>query len=152
MSPDELVELLNRKIPVRGLGGSRNEPAGPIGESGHESEPRAALLRGLRDGEHLLGKEQIADGVGDVNDLQAAAGRKQSFEREAKIERGVPGGNAAGEDAAHGKGGVKAIGISLDEAGGDHAAERMAPRDGAFWRANQLVEKIEHRDLIGESF
>ena len=28
----------------------------------------------------------------------------------------------------------------------------MAPRDGAFWRANQLVEKIEHRDLIGESF
>ena len=69
---------------------------------------------------------------------------EQGFEREAKIEGGVPRGDSAGEDSTHGKSGVKTARIALDEPGSDHSAQRMSPRDGAFRRADQLIEKIEH--------
>ena len=68
---------------------------------------------------------------------------EQGFEREAEIEGGVPRGDSAGEDSTHGKSGVKTAGIALDEPGSDHSAQRMSPRDGAFRRANQLIEEIE---------
>jgi len=106
----------------------------------------------LRECEHPFGEREIADGVSDVDKLQAAAGRDQRFEREGEIEGGVPGGNAARQDAAHGKRRVKPVGVTLDEACGDDAAKGMAPGDGVRGRTNQLLENIEHGNLVMESF
>src|SRR5437763_4456526 len=83
-----------------------------------------------------------------MHDLKDDVRCEQGFEREAEIERRVPRGDSAGEDSTHGKSGVKTAGIALDEPGSDHSAQRVSPRDGAFRRANQLIEKIEHGDLI----
>ena len=49
--------------------------------------------------------------------------REQGLESEGRVKPGVPGGDAAGEHAAHGQGSAEPLRVALDETGGDNAAE-----------------------------
>src|ERR1700733_14582056 len=150
--PEKLICFLTGEIGGRWFRRSGSEPAGSVAESCSEGDACAALWRGLGGGENVFGQGEICGGIRDANHLQIGGGREERLESEFGVERGVPGGYAARQHSAHGLRCAEALGISLDQSGGDNAAQRMSPGDGGDGVGKHGVKQIKHGDLIGESF
>jgi hypothetical protein len=101
---------------------------------------------------HHFGEIKISDRVGDIDKLQSCSRGEQRLEGEFGIQCGIPRGHASRKHSAHRKSGVKAVRVLLNEASGNGAAKRMAPRDRSLRVPNNQVEEVENGDLIGKPF
>ena len=147
-TPQELVRLLGGVVVGGGFGRRRVEPAGGVAQRRDQGEAGPALRGRLGLGSRDLGGLQVGRGVGDVDDLDR--GVDQLLERELRVERGVPGGHAAGQHAAHGQRGVEPVRVVLDQPGGDDAAQRVPPGDRRLGLAVEAAEGVQRVDLVGQ--
>ena len=135
-----------RVVGRRGLGRERGEPARGVAERGDQGQAGPALRGRLRRGHGRLAGGQVSRGVLDVDDLDIRG--DQLLERERRVERGVPGGHAAGQHAAHGQRGIEQARVVLDQPGGDDAAQGVPPRDRGARLAEGLIEGAQGADLV----
>jgi predicted unusual protein kinase regulating ubiquinone biosynthesis (AarF/ABC1/UbiB family) len=146
-TPHELVRLLGGVVGGGGFGGQGGEPAGRVAERRDQGEAGPALRGRLGLSPRDLGGLQVGRGVGDVDGLHR--GVDQLLERELRVERGVPGGHAAGQHAAHGQRGVEPLRVVLQQPGGDDAAQRVPPGDRRPGLAVEAAEGVQRVDLVG---
>src|SRR5437879_352416 len=76
--------------------------------------------------------------------------RQEDIEGKGTIERLVPGSDATGKHSAHRQGASKTIGIQLNQASRDDAAQRVTPGNCAGRLTTFCVEEIKQCDLILE--
>src|SRR5258708_6267579 len=150
LRPKELVRLLAGKIVGRRLRGKREKPSRCVRKSGGQGEARATLGSRLGRSKDLLGKGEVAGRVSDIDELKSAAAEK-SLKGECRIECGIPRGNSAGKHATHGERRVETIRVTLDQAGGNHATQRMTPCNGPLRCADRFVKNSEDCNLVGQS-
>ncbi len=146
--PQVLVGLLAGDVAAGGFGGQRGEPARRVIQRGSQGQPGPALGGLLGRGRRGLGVSQVGGGIGDVDDLDRRV--EQLLETEGRVQRGVPGGDATGQHAAHGQRSGEPVRVTLDQACGDDAAQRVPPGDGPRRRGVGLVEDVERVDLVGQ--
>src|SRR6185437_11302035 len=97
--------------------GERGEPAWRVTERGGQGQPGPARRAALRGGGGGLGVAQVAGRIRDAGDLHRRI--EQLLEGERRVQRGVPGGDAAGQHAAHGQRGAEPARVALVQASGD---------------------------------
>src|SRR5260370_21309219 len=98
------------------------EPARSIAQGGNQRQARPALRCSLGRRQKPLGQNEIAGWVGDIDHLQRAPEVEERLERKCSVQSLVPGGDASGEDAAHGQPPVKTMRVLLYESGSVDAA------------------------------
>src|SRR5258708_7904909 len=76
--------------------------------------------------------------------------RQKNIESKGAIERLVPGSNTTGKHSAHRQGASKTIGIQLNQASRDDAAQRVTPGNCAGRMTTGRNEIIKQCDLILE--
>jgi hypothetical protein len=86
--------------------------------------------------------------LADVHEVEGRVDER--LQREGGVQGRIKGGDAAGEQAAHGESPGEPLGMKLDEAGRDQPAHRLSPCNGPPGRRDLGPEQVEDVDLVLE--